>query len=110
MSKVHVFWDNSNIHFVGLNNIFPIKEPHEDPLLFRTYFKGLLELAHRNRKLGKIYLAGSIPPATDRLWDHIKSQGITVELLERTKGNKENANDVSIQAAMLRTACGYRRG
>lgn len=103
MSKVHVFWDNSNIHYVGLNQIVTKFEPNENSKLFRTYFKGLLLLALRNRKAGKTYLAGSIPPQGDELWNHIKSQGIEVELLERTKGNKENANDVSIQATMLRT-------
>jgi hypothetical protein len=103
MSKVHVFWDNSNIHFVGLNQIVGVREPTVNPKLFRTFFKGLLQLALRNREPGKTYLAGSVPPQGDDLWDHIKAQGIEVELLERTKGNKENANDVSIQATMLRT-------
>lgn len=104
MSKVHIFWDNSNIHFVGLNNVMPIKEPGHDRGDYRTYFKGLLQLAHRGRETGKVYLAGSIPPENDSLWNYIKSLGIQVELLERTKENRENANDVSIQAAMLRTA------
>lgn len=104
MSKVNIFWDNSNIHFVGLNNVMPVKEPNENSKAFRSYFKGLLQLAHRGRETGKIYLAGSIPPQNDSLWDYIKSLGIEVELLERTAENRENANDVSIQAAMLRTA------
>jgi hypothetical protein len=102
LSKVHVFWDNSNIHFVGLNQIVRVMEPAVDPRLFRTFFKGLLQLALRDREAGKTYLAGSVPPKGDDLWDHIRAQGIEVELLERTQGNKENANDVSIQATMLR--------
>lgn len=103
LSKVHAFWDNSNIHYVGLNQIVKNFEPSVNTKLFRTYFKGLLQLAIRNRIAGKTYLAGSIPPKGDELWSHIKSHGIEVELLERTTGNKENANDVSIQATMLRT-------
>ncbi|WP_276916968.1 NYN domain-containing protein [Aneurinibacillus aneurinilyticus] len=103
MRTAHIFWDNSNIHFVGLNQVLKKVEPNVNPKLFRTYFKGLLQLASRNRKIGKLYMAGSIPPQTDSLWKHIRSQGIELELLERTNNNKENANDVSIQAAMLRT-------
>ena len=104
MSMVHIFWDNSNIHFVGLNTVFPLKEPGVDRELFRTYFKNLFDLAHRGRQVGKAYLAGSIPPDSDALWAHIRSLNVRVELLKRTNANKENANDVSIQANMLRTA------
>lgn len=103
MSKVHIFWDNSNIHYVGLNQIVKTMEPEADTKLFRTYFKGLMQLALNGRQPGKLYLAGSVPPKGDELWGHIKSQGIEVELLKRTSDNKENANDVSIQASMLRT-------
>lgn len=104
MGKTHIFWDNSNIHFVGRNMVMPLIEPGEDPVLFRTYFKGVFQLANRHRQIGKAYLAGSIPPENDSLWDHFRSNGIEVELLSRTSSNKENANDVSIQAAILRTA------
>lgn len=27
MAKVYIIWDNSNIHYGGLNQVFPIKEP-----------------------------------------------------------------------------------
>lgn len=104
MGKVHVFWDNSNIHYAGLNHVMRIFEPDETPELFRTYFRGVLELACRNREIGELYLAGSIPPKSDSLWEYIRSLNVKVETLERTSENKENANDVSIQAAMLRTA------
>ena len=27
---MYIFWDNSNIHFAGLNHVFPMKEPGLD--------------------------------------------------------------------------------
>jgi hypothetical protein len=104
MSRVHIFWDNSNIHIVGLRNVMGLIEPSEDPALYRTYFKGVFELARRNREVGKAYLAGSKPPENDDLWNYIRTLGIDVDPLERTGENRENAIDISIQAAMLRTA------
>ena len=41
---MYVFWDNSNIHYAGLNHVFPWKEPGIDKKRYRTYFSGLLEL------------------------------------------------------------------
>ena len=29
MEKVYIIWDNSNIHYSALNEVFPIKEPEE---------------------------------------------------------------------------------
>lgn len=100
-----IFWDNSNIQFVGRNNVCVTKEPEVNPDLFRTYFKNLFDLVINNRTVTKAYMAGSVPPNNDTLWTHIMKLGIELELLERTAKNKENAIDVSIQTYMLRTIC-----
>lgn len=41
---MYIIWDNSNIHFAGLNQVLPAKEPEVDYKSYRTYFKGLLDL------------------------------------------------------------------
>ncbi|WP_378210020.1 NYN domain-containing protein [Anoxybacteroides rupiense] len=110
MPKVHIFWDNSNIHFVGRNNVMPKKEPNEDPVLFRSYFKNLFILAHRGRDIGKVFMVGSIPPKNSSLWTHVESLGITVELLERTAKNKEVGVDQTLQNSMFRTAFQSNKG
>ena len=44
MAKVYIIWDNSNIHYGGLNQVFPIKEPGQQKELYRTHFLNLLNL------------------------------------------------------------------
>jgi hypothetical protein len=104
VSNVHIFWDNSNIHIVGLRNVMPLFEPNEDPYLFRSFFKGLFEVAHRNRNVKSAYVVGSIPPKNSSLWAHIESLGIHLELLERTASNKEAGVDQTLQTWMFRQA------
>jgi hypothetical protein len=51
-----------------------------------------------------MYMVGSVPPGNSSLWTHIKSLGISVELLERTEKNKEVGVDQTLQNSMFRTA------
>lgn len=88
----------------------PKKEPNGDPILFRSYFKNLFILAHRGRDIGKVFMVGSIPPKKSSLWTHVKSLGITVELLERTRKNKEVGVDQTLQNSMFRTAFQANKG
>ena len=37
-----IFWDNSNIHYSGLESVYPIFEPGKPREIYRTYFKNLL--------------------------------------------------------------------
>jgi NYN domain len=104
MSGVHIFWDNSNIHIVGLRKVMKIYEPDEDPVLFRSFFKGLFKVAHRNRNVKSAYVVGSIPPKHSSLWAHIEALGIHLELLQRTKNNKETGVDQTLQTWMFRQA------
>lgn len=70
MGKVHIFWDNSNIHYVGLNNVFPLKEPGEkgnylEPILkdcsnWRTEIGTLVKLILLVVSLQKVTSYGSI--------------------------------------------------
>lgn len=86
---MYIFWDNSNIHYAGLNSVLPIKEPTVDRGKYRTYFKGLLSLVSRGRTVEAVYLAGSIPPGDDALWDAVKKLGIKTTLIPRSESDGE---------------------
>jgi hypothetical protein len=104
---MYIFWDNSNIQFVGRNNVCPVKEPDANQNLYRTHFKNLFDLVRNNRAVDKAFFVGSIPPPKNELWSYIDALGIEKELLKRTAENKENAVDVSIQAALMRIVIDY---
>ena len=100
--NIYLFWDNSNIHFVGMNNVLPVREPSVDPQLYRTHFKNLLNVvrAFKHRKIRKVYMIGSIPPKDDVLWAYIQSLNIELRTLHRTAENKEVGVDESLQVHM----------
>lgn len=37
MAKVYIIWDNSNIHYGGLNQVFPIKEPGQQKEFIKIF-------------------------------------------------------------------------
>lgn len=102
---MYIFWDNSNIHYAGLNHVRPIKEPTVPMESYRTYFKGLLNLVSQGRPIDNIYFAGSIPPKGDALWNAVKKLGITPSLLPRSLSDGEaDTTDHVLQLALLRLA------
>ncbi|MFC4102890.1 NYN domain-containing protein [Paenibacillus xanthanilyticus] len=100
---LHIFWDNSNIHFVGLNHVFPLNDPGVERGKYRTHFLNLLELARDGRELKTAVVAGSVPPPSDGVWNHLKSLGVNLQLLNRDLTNKEVGVDETIQTYLLRT-------
>ncbi len=100
---MYIFWDNSNIHYVGLNQVFPQKEPGEKKELYRTYFAGLLNLVTQGRPVENISFAGSVPPKEDAVWNEIRKLGITPALLPRSLTDGEaDTTDHVLQLALLR--------
>ncbi len=102
---MYIFWDNSNIHYAGLNHVLPLKEPGADKKLYRTYFKGLLNLVQNGRTIDDIFFSGSIPPKEDTLWNAVRQLGITPSLLPRSLTDGEaDTTDHVLQLALLRLA------
>lgn len=100
---MYIFWDNSNIHYAGLDQVFPMKEPGKQKELYRTHFSNLLDLVAGGRKIDDIFFAGSVPPKGDSLWKHIESLGITPSLLPRSMTDGEaDTTDHVLQLALLR--------
>ena len=102
---MYLFWDNSNIHYSGLNAVFPIIEPGKTRELYRTYFKNLFELVRNGRCVDGAYAAGSVPPPSDDLWVYLKNLGIDMTLLDKTvDGKEQDSVDMSLQTNMFRVA------
>lgn len=100
-----LFWDNSNIHYSGLNEVFPIFEPGKEREKYRTHFKSLFELARSGRTVKGAYVAGSVPPPSDSLWDYLKKLGVDLTLLDKTgSGKEQDSVDMSLQTNMFRVA------
>lgn len=100
-----IFWDNSNIHYAGLNHVLPIKEPKAPSEQYRTYFQGLLDLVRAGRPVDDIFFAGSVPPKGDSLWNTVRNLGIAPSLLPRSLTDGEaDTTDHVLQLALLRLA------
>lgn len=103
MEKVNIFWDNSNIHYGGLNHVFPIKEPGEQKELYRTHFLNLLQLVTQGRQIGKVFFVGSTPPESDKIWGYLRGIGIEPETIPRAADGGENeTTDYLLQNHLLR--------
>lgn len=99
-----LFWDNSNIHYSGLNNVFPLIEGEKKRELYRTYFRNLFELVRNDRQIVNAFVAGSVPPPSDSLWEYLRNLNIELTLLDKTIDGKEQESvDISLQSMMLRT-------
>ncbi len=80
-----------------------MKEPNVDARLYRTYFKGILDLVSDGRKVDGISFAGSIPPENDLLWRAVRKLGIKPNLHKRAPGMGEaDATDHLLQLDLLR--------
>ena len=111
MSNVFIIWDNSNIHYGGLDQVRPIKEPGSVMELYRTHFMNLLNLVTAGRSIGKVIFVGSTPPESDAIWKHLRSIGITPTPIPRSADGGENeTTDHLLQAQLLRLAFDYEPG
>ncbi|MNV63023.1 hypothetical protein D3C71_1555990 [compost metagenome] len=63
----------------------------------------------RNQRVVKTaFVAGSVPPPSDTIWNHIRSLGVNLKLLNRDAKNKEVGLDETIQTFLLRTMIDVR--
>lgn len=102
MDKVYIVWDNSNIHYGGLNQVFPTKEPGQQRELYRTHFLNLLNLVTARRQIGQIFFVGSTPPESDSIWTYLSGIGIIPQKIPRAKSGENNTTDYLLQTHLLR--------
>lgn len=102
-SKVHVFWDNSNI-FIPAKYVTSRREGTQLEPLVRIQFEALFNLAKAGRQIGSAICVGSVPPELRSVWDRLRAAGVTVELYERgAVSGTEQGVDQCLQVHMLRT-------
>lgn len=102
MPKVFVIWDNSNIHYGGLDQVFPIIEPNEMRELYRTHFMNLLKLVTNNREIGQVFFVGSTPPKSDSIWKCLRDNGIKPQTIPRAIDGEWDTTDHLLQNHLLR--------
>lgn len=102
MEKIYIIWDNSNIHYGGLNQVLPEKEPSANRELYRTNFLNLLKLVQGDRDIGQVYFVGSTPPKADSIWNYLKGIGVDPKTIPRTVDGEWETTDHLLQNYLLR--------
>src|SRR5258707_11930298 len=87
----HIFWDNSNIWLVG-RNVCGQKEPRDESA-FRIHFAHLFDFVANNRQVDYAFVAGSIPPSTDPLWQ--KFANLNIQVVKQERG-QESGGEVAV--------------
>ncbi len=106
MDKVFVYWDNSNI-FIGAQELAEERESNADAgYRVRVNFRNMFNLARAGRDVAKALAVGSIPPPLRNVWDHLRRQGVEVQLYDRGEAEKKEQEvpDRLLQLEMLRDA------
>jgi len=97
--SLSIFWDNSNIWLVG-RRVCAAREPGDENA-FRVHFAKLLDFVIDGRPVDYSFVAGSVPPANDALWNRFAALGIRVQTQERGElSGQEVAVDELIQFRM----------
>ena len=78
MSRVFVYWDNSNI-FIGARDVAEEREGRSVRHRVRIDFKAMMRLAHADRPVEKAIAAGSVPSELRALWNRLEAAGVQVE-------------------------------
>ncbi|MHB1312859.1 MAG: NYN domain-containing protein [Gemmatimonadaceae bacterium] len=102
MSKVYVFWDNSNL-FIAAQDVAQQRDSVSERTAVRLHFANLYRLAIMGRTVVRTYVVGSIPPDL-AIWARLeRDTGAEIELLERgAQSGREQAVDAALQVQMLR--------
>ncbi len=109
MDKVFVYWDNSNIFHEAQRFAEERDEGPDARYRVRIHFESLLRLAHADRTLQKAFVAGSVPPEMQCLWNRLESEGVEVALFDRgdsVRGEQQVPDD-KLQLEMLRDTLNY---
>jgi hypothetical protein len=102
---VNLYVDNSNL-FIEAQRI--AGKIGENPQGCRIYFKNFIDLALKGRAVKEVVWGGSIPPARDTVWDHLRVKGVEPELIPRASSGDNETVDHIIQLRMHRHARKYK--
>lgn len=102
---VNLYVDNSNI-FIEAQRLAGNRG--EESKACRLYFRNFIDLALRGRPVKEVVWGGSIPPAQDSVWDHLRDKGVEPHLIPRADSGENETVDHIIQLRMHRHARKYR--
>lgn len=102
---VNLYVDNSNI-FIEAQRIAGRRG--EDASACRLYFNNFIDLALQGRPVKEVVWGGSVPPARDSVWDHLRNKGVEPELIPRSRSGENETVDHIIQLRMHRHGRKYR--
>lgn len=106
-SKVHIFWDHSNVFLSAQRACDDGKGAGYElghRLDARVHFRRLYDFAAAGRTVERAVAVGSIPPGLSALWSSLEGAGVAISLQERgAESGKEQAVDEALQLEMLRS-------
>ena len=106
-SKVHIFWDNSNV-FIGARDAAEKRGEGLRRSDVRIDFEVLFRLAAAGRTVAQAVAVGSIPPGMMDVWRRLEAAGVRVELQERgAYSGTEQAVDEALRLRMMHTIFEY---
>lgn len=106
-SRVHIFWDNSNI-FIGARDTCKSREGELRSGDVRIDFQALLAFAADGRVIEQAAAVGSVPPGMRAVWDNLAQAGVEIALQERgAYSGKEQGVDEALRLAMMHTVLDY---
>ena len=109
MSRVFVYWDNSNIFHEAQRFAEEREEGPDARYRVRINFDNILRLAHADRPVERAVAAGSIPPELRHLWNRLEGNGVEVKLYDRGNPDRSEQDipDRVLQLRMLEDALDY---
>ena len=109
MDNVFIYWDNSNIFHEAQRIAEERSEGANARYRVRINFDNMLRLAHADRPVAHAVAAGSIPPEVRQLWNRLESNGVQVQLFDRSSPERgqQEVPDRLLQLRMLEDALDY---
>ena len=106
MSRVFIYWDNSNIFHKAQRFAEERGEGPDARYRVRINFANIFRLAQADRTLGRAVAAGSIPPEMRQLWNRMEAAGVEVQLFDRgsPERSEQDTPDRILQLRMLEDA------
>ena len=106
MSRVFIYWDNSNIFHEAQRFAEERNEGPDARYRVCINFDNMFRLAHAGRTLGRAVAAGSIPPEMRQLWNRMEAAGVEVQLFDRgtAERSEQGSPDRILQLRMLEDA------
>ena len=106
MSRVFIYWDNSNIFHEAQRFAEERNEGPDARYRVRINFDNMYRLACCDRPVGRAVAAGSIPPEMRQLWNRMEAAGVEVRLFDRGSPDRseQDTPDRILQLRMLEDA------